>query len=94
MLFEDIELEENKDKKLSFIEKGLILTVIPIVKILLWKVKRAKTYGDLMFIGKLIESKVDKLEDKYGNDEGAISTEERAKAVIIDLEEFNEELKT
>ena len=65
MVFKDIENPENKNKKISIIEKSLILTLIGIVKIILWKIKRAKTYGDLMLIGNFIENKIDTFDDKY-----------------------------
>ena len=68
MLFEGIDEQENKDKKLSLVEKGIILAFIPLGMLLLRKLKRSKTYGDVMKVASFIEDKLDAMEDKYGDD--------------------------
>lgn len=68
MLFEGIDEEQNKDKKLSLIEKGIILAFIPLGMLLLRKLKRSKTYGDVMKVASFIENKLDDMEEKYGED--------------------------
>ena len=62
MIFENLENPDNKDQKLSFIEKGIILAAIGAAKVVLWKVGKAKTYGDLQKIGNFIEDKIDDLD--------------------------------
>ena len=65
MLFANIGDLNIKDQKLSMLEKAVILAAVPLIKIILWKLQRAKTYGDLMKLGKFIENKIDDMEDKY-----------------------------
>lgn len=97
-IFNHLEDDDYKDQKLSFIERSLILATIPIIKILCWKLKRVRTYGDLMKLGNLIKDKLESLEEKYENetDMNDVSEEEaeqQVKKIIDDLEEFNKELK-
>ena len=92
MLFEHIESKDYKDQKLSFLEKGLILATAGLVKIIIWKAKRAKTYGDLMKLGEYIETKIDTMEDKYGEDVNI--DEDNATKVIEDINKSCDELKT
>lgn len=65
MLFANIDDPSRKDQKLSMLEKGVVLAFIPLAKIILWKLGRAKTYGDLMILGRFIENKMGAMEDKY-----------------------------
>lgn len=65
MLFANIDDPNRKDQKLSILEKGVILAFVPLAKIIIWKLRKAKTYGDLMILGKFIEKKMDSMEDKY-----------------------------
>ena len=66
--FEGFDDEENKDKKLSLIEKGIIKIMIVFFKLVLWKVGKAKTYGDLKLIGDLVNNKFEKMDQQYAND--------------------------
>lgn len=97
-VFDHLEDEDRKDQKLSFVERSIILAAIPIIKILCWKLKRARTYGDLMKLGNLITNKLESLEKKYENeknihDKSEEEAEQHVKSVIDDLEEFNKELR-
>lgn len=67
-LFKGIENEENKDKKLSFVEKAVIVTLIIFAKLALRKISKAKTYGDLKTVFELIEDKFTSL-DKANSDD-------------------------
>lgn len=69
MLFANIDDPDSKDQKLSMLEKGVILAFIPLAKLILWKLRKAKTYGDIVKLGEFIEKKVDDMEDKYHDDE-------------------------
>lgn len=93
MIFENLEDPQCRDQKLSFLEKGFILAVIPIVKILLWKVKRAKTYGDLYKIMEFIENKGESLEEKYGSYEPIENEDGFAQQIIDDVNDIHKDLK-
>ena len=64
---DDIENPAKADQKLNLMEKSLIYAAIPLAKILLWKLKRAKTYGDIMKLSEFIEGKLDEVDEKYGD---------------------------
>lgn len=91
MLFEDIENKEKKDQKLSGIEKVIIFSIATIAKLALWRVKRAKTYGDLMKIAYFVENKIDFLENKYPDK--LDKDESGAGIMIYELEKAKKELK-
>jgi hypothetical protein len=69
--FEDFdeELEENADQELSFAEKAVMKVAAALIKMVLWKVKRARTYGDLYkianFLKKRFEAEEKRLEGKF-----------------------------
>ena len=86
MIFEKLDNPEYKDQKLSIIEKGIIISLAGIAKIILWKVKRAKTYGDLWKIGKYFESKMDNIEKKYENTKDNMSDEMKAATIQAEIE--------
>jgi len=69
MLFEDIENPDKKDQKLNVLERGVILAAIPLAKLIIWKLKKARTYGDLMKLGNFINKKADEIEEKYSDQE-------------------------
>ena len=99
MPFEDIDddLIENRDQVISTAEKALIVLALGFVKLIAWRVKRAKTYGDLYNIISFFKDKTDALERKYEDtsDEIANSPETIIKEVtaIKDaLEAENEDL--
>jgi hypothetical protein len=72
-LFKGADQKENKNQKLSLLEKVVIKTMITFFKIALFKIGRAKTYGDLQNIINLIDKKFTNLEkidtDKLSNEE-------------------------
>lgn len=82
--FEDFDenLVENADQQLSFQEKAIRTIVIGIAKVLIWKVKRARTYGDLYKIGKWFTNRLEGLEKKYGEGEFADNHEEGVEVMI------------
>ena len=91
MLFEDIEDKNKKDQKLSILEKSIILGLAAVAKIVLWKVRRAKTYGDLMKIGYFLENKMDALEEKYP-DNLSLKDEANVNIALTEIEEAEKEL--
>lgn len=91
MLFENIEEESKKDQKLSSLEKSIILGLVLITKVILWKVKQAKTYGDLMKLGNFLENKIDSLEIKYPNK--SVKTEDEVGTALYEIKETETELK-
>jgi hypothetical protein len=95
MLFDKVGKENHKDEKLSFLEKTMIRAAVPLVKVILWKFKKAKTYGDIAILGKLIEKNLDDMEAKYGEN-GPISkieNENEVKEFVEDLERLENEIK-
>lgn len=99
MPFEDIDedLIDNGDQIISTTEKALITLALGFVKLIAWRVKRAKTYGDLYNIVSFFKSKADLLEEKYSDID---DTKANAPDVILselnimkdELEEENEEM--
>ena len=92
--FEDIDDKDftaNADQTLSFSEKALIRAGLVFVKILTWKVKRIKTYGDIYNIVKWFKINSEKLNDnmeaKFSRDESE-PTEEGINAVIEEINDF------
>jgi hypothetical protein len=81
-VFENFEKEGNENQKLSFAEKTIITILIPLGKVLLWRIGRAKTYGDLKKIMAIIDAKMNSLEDN--TDEKDLSEEEGIE-VVTDL---------
>ena len=88
MIFQNIELKENKDKKLSFIEKTVLIAGISLGRSMLTKVRKAKTYGDIMKVWNLIDLTVDKLEAKYSG----IVPDDKCLKEINDIEDIIKEL--
>lgn len=99
MPFEEIDedLQENSEQVISTTEKALITLALGFVKLIAWRVKRAKTYGDLYNIVRFFKAKADKLEEKY---EGVDDEKANAPEIILeeltkmkdDLEEENENI--
>lgn len=85
-LFEGIENKKNKDKKLSLLEKAAIKTMVLFFKLVLFKINRAKTYGDLQYIGKIVESKFDKLDN---DDNGKLPAEEQVELLKKEFTNFD-----
>lgn len=91
MLFENIEDENKKDQKLNSLERSIIFGLVTIAKVILWKVRRAKTYGDIMRLGIFIENKIDFLENKYPEKE--IETEADINIALNEIDEAKKELE-
>lgn len=87
MIFENIEDEQYKDQSLSFIEKSVIVALSILIKTVLWKVKKAKTYGDLVKVGKFFKINMDKMDKKFKNKEASPDD------FISELENLDNELK-
>ena len=85
-LFEGFEDKKNKDKKLSLLEKAAIKTMVLFFKLVLFKINRAKTYGDLKAIVKIVESKFDKLDN---DDDGKLSAEEQVELLKKEFTNFD-----
>jgi hypothetical protein len=94
MIFNDIENPDNKDKKLTFLERMVIKAGISVAKAILWKAKRARTYGDVMKLSDLIGSKIEAMENKYGEKGPSLDTPEQIKEIIKEVSEIKEEIKT
>lgn len=88
-LFEKVGKKGHENEKLTFLERVLIKASIPIFKVAIWKFKRARTYGDLAILGKIIESNLDSWEDKYSE----VETEEQVEEFKKDLERLEGEIK-
>ena len=91
MIFENIEDKSKKDQKLSVLERTVIAGISGIAKIVLWKARRAKTYGDLQKLGKYLNTKMDFLEEKYPN--RVISTEAHINDALCEMEEAKTEIQ-
>ena len=92
MIFEHLENPEHKDQKLSILERSLIIALIPLAKILIWKAKRAKTYGDLMKIANFMENRIDSLEDQY--QEGLdVKDDSVVPTIISEIEQMTKDLE-
>lgn len=55
--------ENNSSQKISILEKTIILAGVLFAKAVIWKVRKAKTYGDLYKLGQFIETKVEDIGD-------------------------------
>lgn len=91
MLFENIENDSKKDQKLNGLERSLIFGLVTIAKIILWKVRRAKTYGDIIKLGNFIEDKLDFLEEKYPDH--SIETEDEVGTALYEIKKTEKELE-
>lgn len=91
MLFNDIENVEKKDQKLNFLERSIILASTGIVKIILRKFKRAKTYGDIMKLVDFIDANLPEDENSFIDDN--LSDEINTSAVKIKIDQATEEIK-
>ena len=63
MIFENFDDPNNKDKEISIAEKLIIRSLLVVMKLITYKVKKAKPYGDLQRLGELISAKMDSYED-------------------------------
>ena len=91
MLFENIEDEDKKDQKFNGLEKSVIFAAKSLVKIVLWKVGKARTYGDLMKLGNFIEDKMSYLETKYPDEK--IKNEASVGIALYEIQETEKEIK-
>ena len=69
MIFEDIEDEKKKHQKLTLKEKALILIGYGIGRMILRKIRKANTYGDLNNIMDNIELSLDQADDMFDDEE-------------------------
>jgi hypothetical protein len=67
MPFEDLSDESKESQKLSLIEKAIIAAAALLAKAIIWKLKKAKTYGDLHMLGNYLENRSDTLGDIIDN---------------------------
>lgn len=68
MIFENLNNPDNKDQKLSLAERSVIKIIKPFATLILWKLARAKTYGDLNKIGEYLSTKIDNIEERHPKD--------------------------
>lgn len=75
-IFEDIENPDKSEQQLNFIEKTTILGIYSVGRLILRKVRKARTYGDLIKIMETVETSVDDAEDTdfEGNQEKKINS--------------------
>ena len=75
-IFEDIENPDRSEQQLSFIEKTTLIGIYSVGRLVLRKVRKAKTYGDLVKIMETVETAVDNAEDNdfEGNQEKKINS--------------------
>lgn len=88
--FDEEGLEDNKDRKLTLIEKGFVTTLIVFAKVVLWKAGRVKTYGDIYALIKFIHKRADNLDDSM---EDVTDTTELLKMTVDAAQEAGDELK-
>ena len=92
-LFDEIDNPDNKDKKLTLIERAIILSLTGVGKIALWKIRRAKTYGDIMKIGDFLENRFIAISDKYEDkSDEEISDAEAVDIICKDIDSVKESL--
>jgi len=100
-LFENFndDLETNADQKISFTERTIIIAIVGLGYIFLRKGRKAKTYGDLYKLFKLVGMKAKKFEDdmnaKYGKD-GDVPEEDEEKwanRISSDAEVLTQEIE-
>lgn len=89
----DEDLVENKEQKISFIEKALIVSFSGLIKTVLWKVGRAKTYGDLYSIAKFIKVKVESLEGQVEEIDEVPDPKVVVDQIVEGVKEIEEELR-
>lgn len=65
--FQDIDPEDQNfpEQKLSFVERSLIGLGINLAKVVLWKIGKAKTYGDLYKIINFFEDQSKDIEKEF-----------------------------
>jgi len=92
----DPDTKEDADKSLSMLEKGLILSGVLFAKMLLRKIRKAKTYGDLYKIadffgdGGPVEAMAKKYKEATGSD--AEHTPEEVESMITDINKLSDKL--
>lgn len=90
-MFENFEDESNKNKKLSILEKSMVLAIVGYFLIMLKKARKAKTYEDL---NKLINSSdnfiktLEKEKEEPYTDEESLNIIEKIKDETIKESEF------
>ena len=94
----DPDTKEDADKSLSLLEKGLILSGVLFAKMLLRKIRKAKTYGDLYKItdffgaGGPVEAMAKKYKEATGSDDDAEHTPEEVESMITDINKLSDKL--
>lgn len=91
--FDGEEFVENKDQKISFMERALMVSFTGLIKIVLWKVGRVRTYGDLYSIAKFISIKIQGFEDKTEEMDDDLDPQKIVNEMVKELDEAGEELK-
>ena len=92
--FEDMDedLMQNSEQVLSTAEKTLLILGQGIVKLITWRVKRAKTYGDLYNIITFFKRKTEAIEEKMGNLENS-STDKQVDTILEEVQNFQDDLE-
>lgn len=90
-MFDNLDDPAKKDQKLSLLEKGIIVAGTGLLKVIMWKLGKAKTYGDVNKLGEFIGNKIDMLEDKYSEEE--LSGEAGAETFRTEINESQKEIK-
>lgn len=87
VLFEDIEDPANDDRKISLVERAIILAFVVFAKVALRKARKAKTYGDIRSILTYVDTFMEDMDKKFPqiNDNAAIN-EENAQAFAAEVE--------
>lgn len=65
MIFDRIEDEQYKDKPISFVDRLVIKAMANVAKLVINKLKKAKTYGEFNQIGKSVGVKIEALESRF-----------------------------
>ena len=89
--FDDIENPEMDDTKLNWAERSVITVAIVFAKLLIRKVRKAKTYGDLRILGSWVGERVDSLGEKY---EGNLKSDEDINNLIKEINSSSKEVET
>jgi len=84
-MFKNIEDKENKDKELSIKEKAVIIGAYSVGRIILRKVRKAKTYGDLIKLGSLLEIAIDESEAEQKENETEAMEEKRMHSMFKNI---------
>lgn len=92
MIFENVDDPDYADQKISFTEKAIIIALIPLIKLGMWKVKRAKTYGDLQKLANLFKKKAEEFEKRIEEENPEMEEKELPKEIHKFTNELNNSL--